>query len=191
MILKILAISFFALLVGAFFEGAQADQTFLCDDGKLLQVKSADIERLRRENPCVAKYLGDAPATMTIKTPLADAALSNATPSDAAPSNATPSDAAASDARASGAMARTAPQAKAAPPAAASEAAVVEAADKPNAKTISKAAKANPPQPQVPGKEIEAMGKEAMRLKTTEPVVMIKPQGGGQSVRLLNAFSIN
>ena len=60
MIVRIFAASLMALLAGSLVERARADQSFICDDGSLVQVKSADIERMRRENACVAKYLGPA-----------------------------------------------------------------------------------------------------------------------------------
>lgn len=64
MIVRIFAASMMALLAGSLVERARADQSFICDDGSLIQVKSADIERMRRENACVAKHLGTAPASL-------------------------------------------------------------------------------------------------------------------------------
>lgn len=63
MIVRIFAASVMALLAGSLVERARADQAFICDDGSLIQVKPADIERMRRENACVAKYLGPARET--------------------------------------------------------------------------------------------------------------------------------
>jgi hypothetical protein len=58
MLLRILAGSAVALGLGVMTEGAHAGQTFMCTDGRLLQVKLADLERMKRQEPCVAAYYG-------------------------------------------------------------------------------------------------------------------------------------
>ena len=39
-------------------ENAHAAQTFLCDGGRVLQVELQDLERLKREDACVASHYG-------------------------------------------------------------------------------------------------------------------------------------
>jgi hypothetical protein len=58
MILRILGASVIALGLGFYTEGARAGQTFMCEDGRLLQVEARDIERLRRQDSCIAAYFG-------------------------------------------------------------------------------------------------------------------------------------
>lgn len=58
MIFRILSGSVVALGLGLWTESARADQMFICDDGRMLQVKLADMERLKRSEPCVAAHFG-------------------------------------------------------------------------------------------------------------------------------------
>ena len=58
MILRILAGSIVALGLGLLSEGAKAGQTFMCDDGRLLQVEQKNMERLKREDACIAACFG-------------------------------------------------------------------------------------------------------------------------------------
>ena len=58
MILRIFAGSLVALGCGLFVETARADQSFVCDNGELVQVKRGDLERMKRENACVASHYG-------------------------------------------------------------------------------------------------------------------------------------
>lgn len=58
MILRILAGSIVALGLGFYAEGVRAEQTFMCEDGRLLQVRLQDLERLKRQEPCVAGHYG-------------------------------------------------------------------------------------------------------------------------------------
>lgn len=58
MILRIFAGSLIALGLGLFSEGAQANQTFMCDDGRMVQVKFEDLERRKRTDACVAAHFG-------------------------------------------------------------------------------------------------------------------------------------
>jgi hypothetical protein len=58
MILRIFAASMLALVAGSIAERAKADQSFVCEDGSLVQVRAADLERMKRENACVAQYFG-------------------------------------------------------------------------------------------------------------------------------------
>ena len=58
MIKRVLGISILALLGGAAFERAYADQVFVCDDGKAITVTDAGLADAIRYDPCVAKYYG-------------------------------------------------------------------------------------------------------------------------------------
>lgn len=71
MILRILTGSVIALGLGFAAESAHAAQTFLCEDGRVLQVKLHDIERMKREVPCVAAAFGleVKPVPLPVKRP--------------------------------------------------------------------------------------------------------------------------
>ena len=58
MILRILVASIVALCLGFYAETSQAGQSFICEDGRLLQLEMRDIERLKREDPCIAAHFG-------------------------------------------------------------------------------------------------------------------------------------
>ena len=58
MILRILGGSMVALTLGLFSENVRADQTFLCEDGRMLQVKLAELGALKRREPCIAAHYG-------------------------------------------------------------------------------------------------------------------------------------
>lgn len=58
MIVRILAGSVMALGLGFYAEGAKAGQTFICNDGRMLQVEAANIERLKHTDACVAAHFG-------------------------------------------------------------------------------------------------------------------------------------
>lgn len=58
MILRILALSAIALGLGFATEQAHAAQTFLCQAGRVLQIESHDLERMKRVEPCVAAAFG-------------------------------------------------------------------------------------------------------------------------------------
>lgn len=58
MILRFLAGSLIALGCGLVAEAAKAEQAFVCENGGLVMVKLADLERMKKENPCVARYFG-------------------------------------------------------------------------------------------------------------------------------------
>lgn len=88
MLLRILSGTFIALGLGLMAEGAQAGQTFLCSDGRVLQVEQRDLERLKRQEPCVAAHYGiamkivplpvqrpPAPAAPTLKGAQAETAM--------------------------------------------------------------------------------------------------------------------
>ena len=66
MIVRIMAGSIIALGLGLYSEGAGADQTFICEDGRLLQIELQDIERLKRNDPCVAAHYGLTVGTMPL-----------------------------------------------------------------------------------------------------------------------------
>jgi hypothetical protein len=57
-IFKVIATAVAALVAGVLVEGARADETFVCDGGRLVRAKSADIETLKRTDVCIAQYFG-------------------------------------------------------------------------------------------------------------------------------------
>ncbi|MBU2532752.1 MAG: hypothetical protein KKB37_08425 [Alphaproteobacteria bacterium] len=71
MILRILTGSVVALSLGFYAEAARAGQTFICGDGRLLQVELADIEQLKRTDACVAAHYGLSvmPVPLPVKRP--------------------------------------------------------------------------------------------------------------------------
>lgn len=69
MVVRVIAASLLALLVGSLIEKAHADQSFLCEGGKLVQVAAGELERMKRENACVAKYFGGLAATRQVPLP--------------------------------------------------------------------------------------------------------------------------
>jgi hypothetical protein len=69
MIVRVFAASLLALLCGSLIETARADQSFMCDDGTLVQVAAQDLERMKRENQCVAKYFGGLAVTRNVPLP--------------------------------------------------------------------------------------------------------------------------
>lgn len=71
MILRVLAGSLLALGLGLYSEGAKAGQTFMCGDGRLLEVSHNDLERMKREDPCVAAHYGLTfqPVPLPVKRP--------------------------------------------------------------------------------------------------------------------------
>lgn len=62
-ILKFMITAALALLAGWFVESASADTAYLCEGGRIVYAKPENIERLKREDPCIARYFGlEAPA---------------------------------------------------------------------------------------------------------------------------------
>lgn len=47
---------------------ALADEAFVCGDGSVVNVKSGDLEIVKRTNPCVARYFGLDVSTNSIET---------------------------------------------------------------------------------------------------------------------------
>lgn len=61
-----------ALLAGSFVDYARADEAYVCDEGVVVMVMSGDLERQKRENPCVASHYGltaVAPAAVPLPAP--------------------------------------------------------------------------------------------------------------------------
>lgn len=58
MIMRIVAGSMIALGLGLMAENVQAAQTFMCDDGRLLEVELDQLENLKRTDPCIAAHYG-------------------------------------------------------------------------------------------------------------------------------------
>ena len=63
MIIRMLSVSILALSAGAMLEAARANQFFVCEDGRTVEVARGELEAAKREIPCVAKHFG-----LTIKT---------------------------------------------------------------------------------------------------------------------------
>jgi hypothetical protein len=55
---KALAVAAAAMTCGALLEPARADEAYVCEGGKLIYVAFRDLERMKRENACVAAYYG-------------------------------------------------------------------------------------------------------------------------------------
>ena len=58
MIVRIFAGSLIALGLGLYTEGASAAETFVCDDGRLLQLEPYQIKRMKHFDACVAAHYG-------------------------------------------------------------------------------------------------------------------------------------
>lgn len=65
---KVLGAAVLALVAGIVVEGsrAKAAEVFVCDGGRLVRAKPADLDRLKRTDPCIARYFG-----LTIADPAA------------------------------------------------------------------------------------------------------------------------
>ncbi|MEL6226101.1 MAG: hypothetical protein AAFR01_03675 [Pseudomonadota bacterium] len=70
MIKRVLGVSILALLGGAAFERAYADQVFVCDDGKAITVTDAGLADAIRYDPCVAKYYGKTALKRVVPLPI-------------------------------------------------------------------------------------------------------------------------
>lgn len=70
MIFRVFAAAVMALIAGSIVERARADQSFICADGSLVQVKSGDLARMKRENACVASYFGGQSSAAPIPLPV-------------------------------------------------------------------------------------------------------------------------
>jgi hypothetical protein len=60
LVVKVLAIAVLALVFGVMVEGgpAKAAEVFVCEGGRLVRVKPGELERLKRTDPCIARYFG-------------------------------------------------------------------------------------------------------------------------------------
>jgi hypothetical protein len=58
--IKAVGLAAMALIAGVLVETgrARADETFVCDGGRLVRAKPADLEHLKRTDACVAGYFG-------------------------------------------------------------------------------------------------------------------------------------
>jgi hypothetical protein len=57
-ILKVVAVAGLALAAGAIAERVKASEIFICEDGRQVRAGRADIEHLKRTDPCVAMHFG-------------------------------------------------------------------------------------------------------------------------------------
>jgi hypothetical protein len=51
-----------ALAAGAWAETARAEEAYICDAGRVVYVKPGQLETLKREDPCIAKYFEQTPS---------------------------------------------------------------------------------------------------------------------------------
>lgn len=67
--IKLLATATIALVAGWFVEAARADEAYVCEGGRIVYVKMGQLERLKREDPCIAQYYGlPAPGASTTQS---------------------------------------------------------------------------------------------------------------------------
>lgn len=76
-VLKLLMTATFALVAGWFVELAKADEAYVCEGGRIAYVKLGQLERMKREDPCIASYYGGTVAQSSsqgaVGTPIASA----------------------------------------------------------------------------------------------------------------------
>lgn len=67
----VLSIAGLSLAAGALVERAKADQAFLCEGGRIAYARgTADLERLKATDPCVAGYFGQPTLRTTTRPPV-------------------------------------------------------------------------------------------------------------------------
>lgn len=66
----------------------QAAEGFLCDGGKIVYVKVADLERMKRTHPCIARYFGVTVESAAVEAVAQPAASSRSAKPHEAPSSA-------------------------------------------------------------------------------------------------------
>jgi hypothetical protein len=57
-VIRLFATAFVALLAGWLVESARADEAYVCEGGRIVDVKLGELERLKREDACIAQYYG-------------------------------------------------------------------------------------------------------------------------------------
>lgn len=57
-ILLVLSIAGLSLAAGALVERVKAEQAFLCEGGRIVYGRGAEVEQLKLTDPCVAGYFG-------------------------------------------------------------------------------------------------------------------------------------
>lgn len=57
-VMKLLFTALIALTAGWFVESAKADEAYVCEGGRIVYVKMGQLERLKREDSCIAGYYG-------------------------------------------------------------------------------------------------------------------------------------
>jgi hypothetical protein len=88
--LKIISTALLALVAGLFVETARADEAYVCDGGRIVYVKFGELERMKRQDPCIAAYYGmtvagtQAPAGDIVRVPAPVPASRGATSTAAA-----------------------------------------------------------------------------------------------------------
>lgn len=76
--LMVLSIAGLSLAAGALVERVKAEQAFLCDGGRIVYGRGAEVEKLKLTDPCVAGYFGitlERGADRTIVKPAVPAGL--------------------------------------------------------------------------------------------------------------------
>jgi hypothetical protein len=51
-----------ALTAGGWAEVARADEAYICDAGRVVYVKPGQLETMKHEDPCIAKYFEQTPS---------------------------------------------------------------------------------------------------------------------------------
>jgi hypothetical protein len=75
-----------ALAAGAWAEMARADEAYICEAGRVVYVKPGQLETMKRDDPCIAKYFEQTPnvkpaaRAVVAATPAAAVAVSSRTP---------------------------------------------------------------------------------------------------------------
>ncbi len=65
-----------ALALGAWAERARADEAFVCEDGRVVNVRRGELEVMKRKEPCIMRYF-DVDTATPVKAAIAVARQSN------------------------------------------------------------------------------------------------------------------
>jgi hypothetical protein len=86
-IIKRCSIAAVALAIGAWNGAARADEAYVCDAGRVVYVKPGQLEIMKLQDPCVARYFENTPSARPAARPpqTADAAATVAPTASPAP----------------------------------------------------------------------------------------------------------
>ena len=68
-IVKGCIIAALALAAGAWVESARADEAYVCDAGRVVYVKPGQLETMKRQDPCIARYFATTPTAKPVAAP--------------------------------------------------------------------------------------------------------------------------